>query len=400
MQDKKQFIIDIIKNTIAFGIYMVAFHVCMMPFLAAKLDPEINAQFILYVMISNIVTLSIGNELGILFQILTGREIGEKTLPDIRYILNYVSIILGLLMFLILIILRFSIVASLILALTTVLTNFRLFLLGYLRLRMSYKVIIIGNFLYLTSIALSIIFLNYVSLIFWMPILLAEVVSILFYRYSVNDFFKIRAKRSKDFHVVLREFFELLSSTLLTNIPNYADKILVLPLLGDVMMAAYYAGSVVSNLLFIIVNPINGVILAWLSKDSNVNEAKTIINNHIKVNIIIIVIVFCLNFPSIYLMSLVFYKQYIHIVIRILVPLSLNATFSISASLLKMVYLRYLQLNKIKYFNLINLTSFIVFSAFGSKLFGVVGFAYGASLSKVILWCLYLFSLLKANNIN
>jgi len=181
--------------------------------------------------------------------------------------------------------------------------------LTYLRLRMSYKVIIIGNFLYLTSIALSIIFLNYVSLIFWMPILLAEVVSILFYRYSVNDFFKIRAKRSKDFHVVLREFFELLSSTLLTNIPNYADKILVLPLLGDVMMAAYYAGSVVSNLLFIIVNPINGVILAWLSKDSNVNEAKTIINNHIKVNIIIIVIVFCLNFPSIYLMSLVFYKQ-------------------------------------------------------------------------------------------
>ena len=43
---------------------MIAFQAIMMPFLAWKLDAERNAQFILYVMIANILTVSLGNELG------------------------------------------------------------------------------------------------------------------------------------------------------------------------------------------------------------------------------------------------------------------------------------------------------------------------------------------------
>lgn len=398
MLKKKQFLVDIIKNTLAFGIYMIAFQALMMPFLAKKLDAATNAQFILYVMIANILTISLGNELGILHQVLTGREAGERTLPDIRYILNITSIILSVFMFITLVILKFSVISALMLSLTIVLTNFRLFIVGYLRLRMNFKAIIAGNFLYLIGVVLSLIFLKYVFLIFWLPIFLAEMFSALFYRYSASDFFLVKPNRSSEFRIVLKEFFELFSSTLLTNIPNYADKILILPLLGDVMMAAYYAGSVVSNLLFIIINPINGVILAWLSKD-NVSDAKIIINNHIKVNFIIIVLVFCLNLPAIYLMTRILYKKYLHIVVTILFPLALNATFSIASSLLKMVYLRYLKLNKIKYFNLIQLTCFMLFSYIGSKIFGVIGFAFGAAFSKFVLWFLYLHSLLKVKNV-
>ncbi|HHU52612.1 MAG TPA: hypothetical protein GXZ43_00830 [Clostridiaceae bacterium] len=398
MQNRKQFLKDIIKNTLAFGIYMVAFHIFMMPFLAKKLDPEINAQFLLYVMISNIATLSIGNELGILYQVLTGREKGEQTLPDIRYILNFSSVVLSILMFGTMIILRFSLLASLFLSLTVFMTNFRLFMVCYLRLRMNFKAIIAGNFLYFIGVVLSLVFLNYAFLIFWLPIFLAELFSALFYRYSAGDFFLVKPNKTSEFRVVLKEFFELFSSTLLTNIPNYADKIMILPLLGDVMMAAYYAGSVVSNLLFIIINPINGVILAWLSKD-NISDAKTIINNHIKVNFIIIALVFCLNIPAIYLMTWILYKKYLHIVITILIPLSINATFSIASSLLKMVYLRYLELKRIKYFNLTQLMCFILFSFIGSKFFGVIGFAFGAAFSKFVLWFLYLYSLFKVKNV-
>ena len=160
------------------------------------------------------------------------------------------------------------------------------------------------------------------------------------------------------------------------------------------MLNAYYAGSVISNLLFVIINPINGVILAWLSK-YNISDAKTIINNHIKVNFIIIVLVFCLNIPAIYLMTRFLYKKYLSIVLTIIIPLALNSTFSIASSLLRMVYLRYLALNRIKFFNLIHLACFVLFSVFGSKYFGVAGFAFGAAFSKFVLWLLYLYSLLK-----
>ncbi|MGI6580656.1 MAG: hypothetical protein ACOX3H_10575 [Saccharofermentanales bacterium] len=398
MHNKKQFLADIIKNTLAFGIYMIAFQAVMMPFLAWKLDDATNSQFILYVMIANILTVSLGNELGILHQVLTGREMGERTLPDIRYILNITSILLSGFMFITLMILKFSVISALVLSITVVLTNFRLFILGYLRLQMNFKAIIAGNFLYLVGVLLSIIFLNYAFLIFWLPIFSAEVLSSLFYRYAASDFFIAKPDKSDDFRKVLKEFFELFSSTLLTNIPNYADKILILPLLGNVMMNAYYAGSVVSNLLFIIINPINGVILAWLSKDS-VSDAKTIIKNHIKVNFIIIILVFILNIPAIYLMTRFLYKKYLHIVITILVPLAINAVFSIASSLLKMVYLRYLELNRIKYFNLIHLGCFILFAFLGSKFFGVIGFAYGAAFSKFVLWLLYLLSLLKVKKV-
>ncbi|HHU54070.1 MAG TPA: hypothetical protein GXZ43_08380 [Clostridiaceae bacterium] len=394
MQNKKKFFTDIIKNTLAYGIYMVALHIFMMPFLSKKLDPEINAQFILYIMISNIITISLGNELGILHQILTGREMGKRTLPDIRYALNVTSIVLSIFMFVTLIILRFSLIASLILSFTAVLTNFRLFIVCYLQLRMDFKAIITGNILFLCGVILSLIFLNYVVLIFWLPIFLAEIFSALFYRYSAGEFFVIKPGKTGEFRKVVKEYFELISSTLLTTIPNYADKIMVLPLLGDVMLNAYYAGSVISNLLFVIINPINGVILAWLSK-YNISDAKTIINNHIKVNFIIIVLVFCLNIPAIYLMTRFLYKKYLSIVLTIIIPLALNSTFSIASSLLRMVYLRYLALNRIKFFNLIHLACFVLFSVFGSKYFGVAGFAFGAAFSKFVLWLLYLYSLLK-----
>ena len=76
---------------------------------------------------------------------------GERTLPDIRYILNITSI-LGGFMFITLIILKFSIISALFLSLTVILTNFRLFIVGYLRLQMNFKAIIAGNFLYLVGV--------------------------------------------------------------------------------------------------------------------------------------------------------------------------------------------------------------------------------------------------------
>lgn len=62
-------------------------------------------------------------------------------------------------------------------------------------------------------------------------------------------------------------------SSLLNNVPTYADRLLIYPVLGGGAVAVYYAASLLGKLLTMAVSPVNNVLLSHLSKASSKNDS-------------------------------------------------------------------------------------------------------------------------------
>lgn len=397
MFKKKQFYFDVIVNMMAFGIYIGAFHLVMMPYLANVLPVATNARLLTYIMFNNILSLSLGNELGILYLILEGRRPGLHNLQDIRRLLKLTNAGVAVGMLILLALLGFSPLEVVVLSLVTVMTNQRLYLQNFLKQQKNFKAIGVGNLFYLIGVVAAIILLNVYSVIFWLPLLLSEVLSLASLYPLTRDSRAVPAGKSPYHKDAAKEYRELIWATLLTNIPNYTDKLLVLPLLGSVAMSAYYAGTVLSKMLFLLVNPVNSVLLAWLSSDRETKD-KDVIRIQLRVNLLILGLLILTGIPMTYIMVRILYQQFLPQVASILFPLALISAFAIASSLLRVVFLRYYDLKYLKFINMLQIIVFLILPPLGATWLGLSGFAYGMAVSKVVLWASFFLMLLKGGH--
>ena len=161
-------------------------------------------------------------------------------------------------------------------------------------------------------------------------------------------------------------------------------------------MSAYYAGTVLSKMMFLVVNPMNAVLLSWLSGD-RVTDKNVVIRRQIQVNMIILVVVFLISFPLTYFLMKILYSQFFDQVIAVILPLSLLSAFSIASSFLRVVFLRYYDLKTLKYVNIIHLVVFLTAAPLGAMFYGLGGFTLGVAASKATLWITFLWMLKKGH---
>ena len=384
MNTKIKFVKDVINNVFAFGIYMLSMHILFLPYMARHLEVNDNAKLLLFIMITNIATLSLGNELGVLYQV----ESKGKTEDDrvnFRILLFRTNTILFIFIVLILYILKFSLIESIMFGIISTLTNIRLYYAGYLRKEKKFKLIGVINLLFLTGIVLGILLFKKGLTFLWTGLLLAEILSNIYIFIKVDNSNRMSIRKRKNYKELKKSYLDLSFASLLTNFPTYADKLLILPLLGSATMSAYYAGTALSKMLFLVINPINGVLLSYLATDEFGDE-KRVIKRQVNINFIIIIITFLLSLPLTYLATYIFYNQFLDKVVEILIPLSIIGTFAVASSLLKVVFLKFLDIRCLKFINILNIITFILFGTIGAKYFGLIGFAYGVALSKFLFW--------------
>ncbi|MGI6157637.1 MAG: lipopolysaccharide biosynthesis protein [Saccharofermentanales bacterium] len=393
MHKSRQFIKNVVKNALTFGIYIAGYHLLMLPYLAKHLDVAVNARLLTYIMISSILTISVGNQLGIFYQLVMGRSPDKQTHGDLRWLYRQSSVLLAVLTLVILLIVRFTVLEAFLLTGITLLTNARLFYLAYLRMYDEYKAMAIGNGLYVVGVVLAIIWFQWMPTVYWLPLLLAEICSVVYLHFfAAKPFRSIPAARGTKFTDHVKAYVNLVTSALLNNIPNYTDKLLILALLGELSMSAYYAGTTFSKMLFLLANPINGVLLVWLAKRSDDDE-HSVVRRQLRANFLIALVVFAVSLPVIYIMTKIFYAQFFEVIRIILFPLALSAGFAIAASFLRVLFMRYADIRYLKYINVARIILFIALASLGSKLSGVRGFAYGVSITNFLYWLLFMAAL-------
>lgn len=389
----KNLIRDLFFNTLGFGIYIATQQILLMPIMAKIFPEEEFAKIVLYISVFAIVTNVLGSELGIVKQVKRD-EIREKS--------DYNRILLQLFPFIILVsivtlyILKFNVIEIIMLTISILLGNTRLYSAAHFRANKDFKKIVIQNVLYLIGTVLG-LFITYKLKMIAIPMLLAEVICLIFDILN-TDIIKTGVSKTQSNKEIWKTFAGFGFISFLINMTTYFDKIIIYPILGDNAVNVYYATSSMSKILSLITNPLHGVILSWL-KGNDEEFKKKVTTVTLKANIPMLIITFLLSIPLTYIAVMILYPQYLEDSRKLIIPICIGVAFSTAASIVKAILMKYIESKKLVKIYVIYIIILFLGATIASYYIGITGFAYAISLASVSLWIMFILLLNKTNTL-
>lgn len=385
---------DLLLNMVGFGIYIVSQQILLLPIVAKLVSDEIYSSIVMYLSILNVVCNTTGVELGNVRLVMDSEYKKNNIMGDFSRILVFLSFIITLILFPILIYLKYSIIGSILLVVTILMANIRLYSTCYYRLEEKYNKVIWQNVCYLIGIIISLILFKFFNNIYFL-LFIPELISII-YALKNSDLLQMKLNKTFQFKDTIKKLTELGLVSLLNNIMNYIDKFLVYPILGSFYVAVYYAVNSMSKVTELITNPISSVILSWISNINNENNRDKVINITLIVNIPVIILVTLLTIPMTYIALRILYNQYLSESMILIIPISIIAALGTACTLTKSVLLKFGNTKKLQ---LIYIIYFVIFMALAyglSKFKGLIGFAIANLISRTILWIVFIILLISA----
>lgn len=385
----KNFLSDVVLNMIGFGIYIVSQQILLLPLLAKMVNDDIYSGFVLYISILNVVCNVTGGELGNV-RLVRDSDYREKSLiGDFTKILVAISPIIAIIVMPIFIFyMKYSVMGAMLLTVTILMTNVRLYSTCYYRLEKQYSKVIIQNIFYLVGIIISLtIFYFYRNI--YLLLFIPEFISI-FYALKNSDLLKMKMQKTIELVNTIKKFVKLGVVSLLTNLMDYFDKFLIYPMFGPTSVAVYYAVNSMSKIANLITNPMSGVILSWVSNMNTKESKNKILKATLLANIPVLLITTIITAPLTYVALRILYSQYLQEALTLIIPIALTTAFSIAATLIKSVLLKYSNTNKLVGTYFIYFIVFVILSYYLSKLNGLEGFAIANLISRILLWILFI----------
>lgn len=390
----KVFLSDMFLNMVGFGIYIVAQQILFLPILAKLVNDDIYSSIVLYISILNVVCNVTGGELGNVRLIRDSEYKASKVIGDFTRILVIISPIIAIIVFPIFIYLKYSVLGSLLLVLTILMANIRLYATCYYRLEQKYVKVILQNVCYLVGIIISLgIFYFYKNI--YLLLLIPELISVI-YALKNSDLLKMKLVKTVEIINTVKKFFKLGLVSLLTNLMNYFDKFLIYPMFGATSVAVYYAVNSMTKITSLITNPMSSVILSWVSNSKGSSNKKKIIKMTILANIPVILIVSILTIPLTYIALMILYSQYLTDALMLIIPISIASGIGTAATLIKSVLLKFSNTNKLVISYVVYLIIFMLCGFNLSKNYGLMGFAISNLISKLVLWISFIILLTNA----
>lgn len=384
---------DLLFNTLGFGIYIATQQILLMPIMARILPEEDFAKVVLYISVFAIITNVLGSELGIVKQV-KKEKISEES--DYNRILLQLFPTIILIAIMILAILRFNILEIIMLTITIILGNTRLYSAAHFRANKDFKKIVMQNILYLVGTAIG-LFITYKLKLIAIPMLLAEIMCLIF-DISKTDIIKTGISKTKHNKEIWNTFAGFGFISFLINMTTYFDKIIIYPILGENAVNVYYATSSMSKILSLITNPLHGVILSWL-KGNDEEFKKKVTTVTLKANMPILIITFVLSLPLTYIAVIILYPQYLEDSKKLMIPICVGVAFSTAASIIKAILMKYIESKKMVKMYVIYNVILLVGATIASYYFGITGFAYATAIASTSLWIMFILLLNRTNTL-
>lgn len=392
----KMFASDVILNMIAFAVYTISQQVILLPVVSKLVNDNTFSNFIIYISIFNIIANTCGGELGIVRQVKNEDYEKEKKYGDFSIILLVLMVISSIISVVALIVLQYQPIEILLFAIIVTLANYRLYAACYFRLKKEFKKIIVQNVIYCIGIVIGLIIFKLTNII-CMPLLCAEILAFIYTIQKVN-IFKETIQKTANLIDTIKTYINLGFISLLTNIMAYFDKFLIYPILGAKEMNVYYASTAMSKVITLIVNPVYGVILSWLSGGKK-SEQQNVVGLTIKANIPILIIAFICSIPLTYFTILILYSQYLSEAMVLIIPACIAVAFSTATTITKAVLLKFVKSATLVVTYIVYFIVFIILALTMSNKFGLIGFAYANAISKIGMWIAYIMILIYQKNI-
>ncbi len=390
----KSFLSDMVLNMIGFGIYIASQQILLLPLLKKMVDVDIYAGMVLYLSILNLICNVTGGELGNVRLVQDSNYQEEGKIGDFSRILLTISPIICIIVFPILLYLKYSIIGSILFTLTILMANVRLYATCFYRLKKKFNKVIFQNLCYLVGIIISLILFYFYKNIYLL-LFIPELISIV-YALKNSDLLEMKLKKTKEMINTIKKFFKLGFVSLLTNLMAYFDKFLIYPMFGALSVSVYYAVTSMSKVTSLITNPMSSVILSWISNINEKDKKSKIIKITMLANIPVLLIVTILTIPLTYIFLKILYNEFLLDGMILIIPISITSAFGTATSLIKSVLLKYSNTNKLVFTYIIYFASFAILGYTLSKNYELIGFTFANLISSVIQWILFIVLLVKS----
>jgi len=329
---------DMILNMVGFGIYVVSQKIILLPIIAKQVNDNVYTSLTLFMSILNIFCNVTGGELGNVRLIKNNDYKDKKVIGDFSRILLVLSLLIIVIGSPILIFLKYEYKYILFFILTILMANIRLYATNFYRLEKKFLKVIIQNLIYLIGIILGLFVFNYIHEIY-IILFIPELISIIYALFNC-DLIKMGLNKTTEIKSTIKKYIGLGTISLLNNIMNYCDSILIYPILGAQQVAVYYAVNSVSNITSLLTNPMSSVILSWISNAKDEKKNK-IFKITLSINIPLIIIVTLITIPLTYLSMFVLYKQYLSGITILVILISISTAFGTAGAFTKTILIKY-----------------------------------------------------------
>lgn len=388
-----------IINILAFGVFMFAQQIVIMPNILKFYGEDIFADTILIFTLINIFLYITVYSLGNTFLIKVNLyETENKSLGDFNLILLVIILVIISLIFVTGLFFK-SIIYCSIIGITSILSVLRVWSEFLYRYENNYKLILLQNLFYLLGSLL--IFLNFFKMFCDLPYIyfcLAEIMSLVVYIKKILatvKYLKLSSELNKTFAV----FSNVSVQTVMSNVGTYFDRFFLYPVFGAITLNFYYAVTLSSKAIYLFITPINSVLSGYLA---SVDEKdKTYIFSYIKRvsrKYFIILSIGALIISFVILKFL--YSQYFVVGISLLPVIAVSTSLECLIGIYLLVCRRFLDNQKLTVISIVRIILFCLCAFVLGYYFGINGVIYGILLSNIFTFIVYYYfvkHILKCN---
>lgn len=379
--NKEKFLIDTILNIISTALPLLILQLISLPIVANKLGAGSFGVIISIVSLFTVIALPLGNVLNNLR--LLRNDMYEKNC--IKGDFNYLLIGSSLISSVVMIVASFIYIEKInfynitLLVLIVIFSILKEYLIVSYRISLNFKGILFNNiFLSIGYIAGTLLFYlsNYWEFIY----LIGLVFSLVYITMTTKILFE-PFRKTKIFKITFKEFLILYGANLIKSVLNYADKIVLLPLLGPKNVAIYYAASIIGKIISMIFNPINSVILSYLTKVNKINSKLFLKSLYLAAIVGGIGYLITIKISPLFLN--LFYPIWAEDSINLIYITSASAVVTVLSSIIHPFNLRYNKLKWQVYMSGTNLVFYLIITYYLTYAYGLFGFTVAVLLSNL-----------------
>lgn len=377
---KKKFISDVFLNLLSTGLPLIILQLISMPLVAKQEGSEDYGIIIVVISILTLISFPIGNVLNNIRLLKSEKYLSADISADFPPILVGSSFI-SILVFVtssILIIEEFNFLNGLFQTLVVMGLLLKDYWVVAYRIELNFKGILYNNMLLSAGYLVGSVL--YILVGYWELIYLLGLIFSLLYIMRTTAIWREPLNVSIEFKETFSDFIILYISGFLKNLLNYADKIILLPLLGPTSVAIYYSASIVGKIVSMIFGPINSVILSYLTKIDRITN-KIFLKGFIIALIAMTFGYFITILVSPFILKTL-YPEWVEDSLELIYITTAAIYISILSSLFQPFNLRY---NKIKwqfYMSVSNILIFISLAIILTPDFELIGFSFAVLISS------------------
>lgn len=376
------FIKDTILNIIATIIPLIGLQLLILPVMAKYMGAEEYGVLLTIVSLITMVSNSLGNSLNNIRLIQCSECQGTKQDTDYNFLLVLEELVNIAIIFLWMKLtdIRLNTIEIFCVVIYAVVSVLREYYVVYFRIILNYKKIVRSNICLFVGYLVGYIVFRMTGI--GAMVYLTGIGISLIYVMIGNPLVKERITRTMAFRYTLYSTMILSISSLLESALNYADRLIIYPMIGGTAVSIYYTATLLGKVINSGITPVTSVVLSYISKRerTNLNEFKLLLGTSAVLGIIGYIVCIFISKPVLGIL----YPKWVEDSLKYIYITTLSAVCSMVISVVRPFVLKFCNIVWQLVINAVSFSTYLIISIVLFQKFGLYGFCVGVFISVFI----------------